>query len=147
MRIIFVVIVLFAGLSARADPGPQLVYAPVTPAEGEYTESVPPPNGEPEPVRYLTSYRAFWWNCVMVKAEDLTARCPHACSGTVAATYGCSDGEMDAYTQIRGLLEHYPRPDVRRYLRSYVAENDAAGKIKPYFNHGPKPFVVDLQVE
>lgn len=114
---------LVIGLAACVDPGPRLVYAPVAPSADEFPLRGLPPNGEPEPARYLSKYRAFWWNCVMVRANDLDARCPSGCSGTAAASYGCSDGEMDADSQIEDLLKRYPREEVQNYLRSWVAEH------------------------
>ena len=78
----------------------------------------------------------------MVRANDLDARCPFACSGTAAASYGCSDGELDASSQIDGLLERYPRQEVQEYLRSYVAEH-----AHKYFDGELYPFIVDLPAE
>ena len=97
-----------------------------------------PPNGEPEAVRYKKSYEAFWWNCVMVKAADLNGRCPCTCSGTPAATYGCSDGAMDAEKQINHLLKNHNVPEVRQYLQTFIKDSDGPSKIIPYFPDGPR---------
>jgi hypothetical protein len=96
------------------------------------------PTGEPESVRYTRSYEAFWWNCVIVKSEDLDGRCPFTCSGTPAATYGCADGAMDAERRIEELLERYPAKQVQDHLRSMAADSEGRGKIAPYFPSGPR---------
>ena len=96
------------------------------------------PTGEPESVRYTESYEAFWWNCFMVKAAGLEGRCPFTCSGTPAATYGCSDGAMDAERQIRQLLNLHDRMKVQDYLRSKTSDKEAKEKIKSYFPDGPE---------
>jgi len=96
------------------------------------------PTGEPESVRYRKSYEAFWWNCVMVKAEDSEGRCPSTCSGTPAASYGCSDGAMDVERQIRQLLEDHDMTRVQKYLQSMGASPEAKEKIRPYFPNGPR---------
>jgi hypothetical protein len=95
------------------------------------------PTGEPESVRYTKSYEAFWWNCVMVKAMSLEGRCPFTCSGTPAATYGCSDGAIDAERQIRQLLKVHDKMKVQDYLRTIASDQEGKEKIKPYFPHGP----------
>ncbi len=100
-----------------------------------------PPNGESESTRYTKSYEAYWWNCVMVRAKDLDARCPFICSGTPAATYGCRDGEMDANRQIDQLLKRYSSREVGGYLRSLARRPEAKEKIAPYFPDGPQGFV------
>ncbi|HZM27331.1 MAG TPA: hypothetical protein VFB89_08235, partial [Gemmatimonadales bacterium] len=33
------------------------------------------PTGESEAERYSRAYEAFWWNCIMVRADSLDARC------------------------------------------------------------------------
>lgn len=95
------------------------------------------PTGEPESVRYTKSYEAFWWNCVMVKAASLEGRCPFTCSGTPAATYGCSDGADDAERQIRQLLKFHDKMKVQYYLRTMASDQEGKQKIKPYFPDGP----------
>ena len=75
-----------------------------------------PPNGDPEPVRYSKAHEAFWWNCVMVRAQDLNARCPIICSGTPAAAPGCGEGAIDADDQIEELLRQFPSSQVQSYL-------------------------------
>ena len=96
------------------------------------------PNGQPERVRYSEAYKAFWWNCVMVKASDLSGRCPIACSGTPGATYGCGDGAVDAWNQIDALLKKFPAKQVRAYLQSLAKEPKAKAMIAAYFPNGPK---------
>ena len=96
------------------------------------------PTGEPESIRYTKSYEAFWWNCVMVKAEDFGNRCPFICSGTPAATYGCAEGAEDAERQIRQLLADHDVTRVRKYLQSIAAGPEGKKKIRPYFPSGPR---------
>lgn len=138
----FIACAFVAALAACPRPGPELVYAPVAPSEDEFPLRGLPPNGDLEPVRYLQKYQVYWWNCVMLRANDLDARCPSGCSGTAAASYGCSDGEQDASSQIDELLERYPRQEVQKYLQSYVAEHAHI-----YFDGEPFPFIVDLPAE
>jgi hypothetical protein len=109
------------------------------PNEYQKTPWNPPPNGEPEPIRYKTSYEAFWWNCVMVKANNLDERCPFTCSGTPAAVAGCVDGESNADRQITGLMNKYSRSEVQQYLRSLASTEEAKKKIYPYFQETPQP--------
>ena len=96
------------------------------------------PTGEPESVRYRKSYEAFWWNCVMVKAENSEGRCPSTCSGTPAASYGCSDGAKDAERQIRQLLTVHDRTKVQYYLQTIASDPEGKEKIKSYFPDGPR---------
>ena len=92
-----------------------------------------PPNGQPEPVRYKVSYEAFWWNAVCVKASDLNARVPFACSGTPAACAGGSDGASDAVDSISSLLKQYSQEAVVTYLTTLAESPVAKEKMKPYF--------------
>jgi hypothetical protein len=108
---------------------------------GEFRTNPPgwrSPTGEPESVRYTKSYEAFWWNCVMVKAEDFENRCPFTCSGTPAATYGCAEGAEDAERQIRQLLGDNGATKVRKYLQSIAADPRGKVKIRTYFPNGPR---------
>jgi hypothetical protein len=96
------------------------------------------PTGEPESVRYTKSYQAFWWNCVMVKAARLEGKCPFTCSGTPAATHGCSDGAIDAETQIRQLLKLHDKIKVQDYLHTVAFDQEGKEKIRSYFPDGPR---------
>ncbi|MFC1885113.1 hypothetical protein ACFL2O_10115 [Thermodesulfobacteriota bacterium] len=96
-----------------------------------------PPNGEPESIRYTKTYEAFWWNCVMVKAEGLGRRCPFTCSGTPGATSGCPDGADDAEKQIMQLLKYHDAKEVMEYLKTLAKNSIGLSKIKPYFPDGP----------
>lgn len=93
----------------------------------------PPPNGEPESVRYTVAYRAFWWNCVAVRAEDLQGRCPFVASGTQAASAGASDGALNANFQIDHLLKRHSAGKVQEYLRSLTSTPRAKEEMRPYF--------------
>jgi pectin methylesterase-like acyl-CoA thioesterase len=75
----------------------------------------------------------------MIKADNLENRCPWTCSGTPAATYGCSDGALDAENQINRLLEKYSAKQVQAYLQSIAVSQEAKTKIAPYFPKGPRP--------
>ena len=123
----------------RATDGPHMMCEVKVPADYQKTPWNPPPNGEPEPIRYQKSYEAFWWNCVMVKANNLDARCPFTCSGTPAAVAGCVDGESDADRQIAASLNKYSRPEVQKYLHSMASTEEAKNKIYPYFQATPQP--------
>jgi hypothetical protein len=96
------------------------------------------PTGEPESVRYKESYEAFWWNCVMMKAVNLESRCPFTCSGTPAATYGCSDGAIDAERQIKQLLKVHDKMKVKDYLQTVASNQEGKEKIKSYFPDRPR---------
>lgn len=93
----------------------------------------PPPNGKPEPVRYTVAYRAYWWNCVAVRAADLKGRCPFVAGGTPAAAAGASDGALDADRQIDRLLKKDAAGKVQRYLRSIASTPTAKEEMRPYF--------------
>ena len=108
------------------------------PNEYQKTPWYPPPSGEPEPIRYNKSYEAFWWNCVMVKANNLDARCPFTCSGTLAVVAGCVDGGSNADRPIAHLMDKYFRPEVQEYLRSIASTEEAKKKIYPYFQETPQ---------
>ncbi len=118
---------------------PHMICQVKVPSKYQKTPGNPPPNGEPEPIRYQKSFEAFWWNCVMVKANNLDARCPFTCSGTPAAVAGCSDGESDAENKIADLLNKFSRSDVTQYLRSLASTEEAKKKIYPYFQETPQP--------
>ena len=101
-----------------------------------------PPNGEPESIRYTKAYEAFWWNCAMVKAGDIEDRCPFTCSGTPAASYGCSDGATDAENQIRDLLEDHDGNEVIKYLKTLAKDSAGLEKLKTYFPDGPQAEII-----
>jgi hypothetical protein len=96
------------------------------------------PTGEPEALRYTRAYEAFWWNCVLVKADSLDARCPSSCSGTPAATAGCADGGGQAEDAVSRALRAHSRASVQRYLKARASEPDAKRKTEPYFPSGPE---------
>ena len=96
-----------------------------------------PPNDAPESIRYIMSYEAFWYNCVMVKADDLDGRCLSTCSGTAAASYGCSDGAMNAEEQVEELLTNFDRPEIQLYLQTIATTDEARFITQPYFPDGP----------
>jgi hypothetical protein len=108
--------------------------------------SVPPeargadisPNGETNAVRYTAAYEAFWWNCVLVRAEALEARCPFMCSGDAAATLGCADGGAKASNDIDGLVRRFSRKQTREYLRTLAQDPAGRLRVKPYFGNGPR---------
>jgi hypothetical protein len=135
-RVLFAVL---AGLVLGCTPaGPLLVCRVHVPKEYQVTPFDPPPNGEPEPVRYSVAYEAFWWNCVVVRSRELGARCPFLCNGTPGATAGCSDGATAADEEIDGLLKTYDEPRVRKYLKSLAASPEASEKMRHYFGEGPR---------
>ena len=119
--------------------GPHLAPHAGLPSEfhQQYPELTPPPSGEPEGVRYRHAYDAFWWNCAVVRSRDLDARCPMTCSGTPAATYGCSQGALDADGDIDDLIERYGRPRTQSHLQALVRRSDVAAKMNGYFADGP----------
>ena len=113
----------------------------IVPEEYRTTPFNPPPNGEPEPVRYTVAYEAFWWNCVAVRAINLQGRCPFLASGTPAASAGASDGFEDANSKIDDLLKKHSASAVRKYLRSIAFTSMAKEKMRRYFDE-PTPEIV-----
>jgi hypothetical protein len=126
---------------ACAQRGLSMKCQVTVPREYRQTPFNPPPNGEPEPVRYRTAYEAFWWNCVAVRAGDLRGRCPFLASGTAAASAGAGDGAMNAEKRIDQLIEKYGELQVHQYLRSIAFQSEARAKMRPYFDK-PKPEIV-----
>ena len=96
------------------------------------------PTGESEAQRYTSAYEAFWWNCILLKADDLEARCPSMCSGTPAATSGCTDGELQAQHAVSQALRSHSRVDVASHLRTLANDPKAKAKTAPYFPNGPQ---------
>jgi hypothetical protein len=95
------------------------------------------PTGESEAQRYTRAYEAFWWNCVMLKANAMDARCPFMCSGTPAATKGCADGGAQAAEAISLALHEHPLVRVQRHLKTLATGPDAKRKTASYFPNGP----------
>jgi hypothetical protein len=115
------------GLVASATgclAGPRLVYPLRVPAQFSSTSTVSSSNGMSPRSSYTEAYESFWWNCVMVKADDLKARCPAICSGAPAASSGCLDGGTNASRQIDRLLERCSDREIQSYLRSLVSNPD-----------------------
>jgi hypothetical protein len=127
---------------ASADSGPSMKCRVTVPKEYRKTPFNPPPNGQPEPVRYKVAYEAFWWNCVAVQAADLEGRCPFVASGTPAASAGAGDGAINAEDQICRLRKKYSASAVQGYLKSIASQPVAKQKMAPYF-HKPTPEVVN----
>jgi len=130
---------LFAAV-ASADSGLKLRCRVVVPNEYRQTPFDPPPNGEPEPVRYKIAYQAYWWNCIAVRAANLQGRCAFTASGTPAAVAGAADGATNADAQINAVLQKYSVRAVRRYLRSIASQPAAKKKMRRYFSK-PTPEV------
>jgi hypothetical protein len=107
------------------------------PREYRETSLRPPPNGEPESTRYKVAYQAFWWNCVFIRADNFSARCPATCSGTPAATAGCVAGADDADDAICKSSNRYGEREVIRYLRSLARRPDSLEKLRAYLPDGP----------
>ena len=135
--------VVLAGIMAPwsgtlAASEPKITLRVVVPEEFKHSKLAP--NGDPEPVRYTKAYEAFWWNCVMVKAKDLHARCPFICSGTPGASYGCLNGSHDADEQIAGLLKRFSPSTVQAYLKQFASTPDAQRGLSGYgyFRNGPE---------
>jgi hypothetical protein len=137
----FLVLTAFA-LLASAKDGPNIKCVVKVPREYRKTPFNPPPNGEPEPVRYTVAYEAFWWNCVAVRAADLRGRCPFLASGTPAASAGAMDGAANAEDQIRRLQRKYAASAVQQYLNTIASQPEAKDKMRPYFDK-PTPEVVN----
>jgi hypothetical protein len=140
--IVLIAFALLLGLAAFADNGPIMTCRVMVPKEFMKTPSNPPPNGQPEPVRYKVAYEAFWWNCVAVRAADPQGRCPFVASGTAAASAGAADGAIDAENQIRRLRQKYSASVVQEYLSSIASRSEAKQKMQPYFDK-PTPEVVN----
>ena len=142
LKLLLVCTLSFAAVACSISQ-PDLVYRAVVPDEFKDPNlefNLNPPNGDPEPVRYSKAHEAFWWNCVMVRAQDLNARCPTICSGTPAAARGCGEGAIDADDQIEELLRQFPSSQVQSYLKSLASSLGAREKLNGYgyFSAGPK---------
>jgi hypothetical protein len=144
MRIGFSTLILLSAfaLLASADDGPNMKCVVKVPKEYRKTPFNPPPNGQPEPVRYTAAYEAYWWNCVGVRAADLRGRCPFVASGTPAASAGAMDGATNAENQIRRLRQKYPASVVQKYLNTIASRPEAKQKMRHYFDK-PTPEVVN----
>jgi hypothetical protein len=122
-----------------AGPQPLLECRVSVPAEfADPGNSSDAPDGEPEHVRYTRAYESFWWNCVSIRARRLDARCPFTCSGTPAATAGCSSGASDATRDIDSLLGRFASDRVREHLASLAAQPVAREKLATYFGNRPR---------
>jgi hypothetical protein len=124
---------LLLGLIASADARMNMRCRVVVPKEYRKPTPKPPPNGEPEPVRYKVAYEAFWWNCAAVRAENIHGRCPFMASGTPAASTGAMDGASDADSQIERLLQTHAASAVQNYLQSIASTRRAKERMRPYF--------------
>jgi hypothetical protein len=134
------VLVVSATLCVAADL--KLEYRVRVPREHASTETANTPTGESERDRYKADHEAYWWNCVMVKAERLEARCPVVCSGTPAASDGCTDGATSAERQIARLTNEHGAKKVQAYLRSFAstpAAKEAFAKTRFHAEPVPEP--------
>jgi hypothetical protein len=111
------VLLISATLCVAADL--ELEYRVRVPRRHASKETANTPTGGSERDRYKEDHEAFWWNCVMVKAQRLEAQCPIVCSGTPASSDGCRDGAMSAERQIAGLTKEHGAKKVQAYLRSF----------------------------
>ena len=113
---------------------------PVVPAEHSRTVlDGSDPTSEPPASRYRLAYESFYWNCVAIKARDVAARCPSVCSGTPAASAGCSDGAADSDKIIDDLVRRLGVEDARHTLASRVSLPDAQECVRRYFPAGHQP--------
>ncbi len=142
MRYVAIAGSLLSCIIVFADAGPTMKCVVKVPKEYRKTPFNPPPNGQPEPVRYTVAYEAFWWNCVAVRAADLRGRCPFLASGTPAASAGAMDGAANAEDQIRRLQRKYAAFAVQQYLNMTASQPEAKQKMHPYFDK-PTPEVVN----
>src|SRR5271169_3260753 len=133
---------ILASAAASADGGPSIKCRVTVPKEYTKTPFNPPPNGEPEPIRYRVAYEAFWWNCVAVRAADSRGRCPFVASGTPAASASAGDGAANAENQMHHLREKYSASAVQEYLNSIASQPEAKQKMQPYFDK-PTPKTVN----
>ena len=133
-RLLAVMALSMAATVATANP--KMTHRVVVP--DEFKNPTLSPNGDPDSVRYTNAYEAFWWNCVMVRANDLSARCPFICSGTPAATSGCADGAGNADEQIDALLKQFSAAKVQAYLRRLGANPRTQERLGGYFRDGPR---------
>lgn len=86
------------------------------------------PNGQSESSRYMDTFEAFWWNCVMVKTRSLALDCPFVASGTNSASHGAWDGATNADNQIKVLLQQNSPEVVQQYLGKLVSSPDVVMK-------------------
>ena len=128
---------LVASAAAGASPQePRLSCKVSVPPEVRGVEKSP--SGETNAARYTAAYEAFWWNCVLVRADALEARCPFMCSGNPAATLGCAHGGVKASNDIDGLVRRFSDMQTREYLRTLAKDPAAKLKMKSYFTNGPR---------
>jgi hypothetical protein len=59
------------------------------------------------------------------------------CSGTPAATYGCTQGSIDADNAINAAIKRHGTSDVRESLRSLAQRPEGQEKLRAYFLNGP----------
>jgi hypothetical protein len=91
-------------------------------------------------MKQMQENEAFWWNCVMVKAQRPEAQCAIVCSGTPAASDGCWDGATSAERQISRLTKEHGVKEVQAYLRSFSSTPAAKEKFaKGRFQGEPVP--------
>jgi hypothetical protein len=125
--------------AAAAEGGPHLECKVVVPDEYK-TQPFPPPNGQPEWIRYRETYEAFWWNCVAVRAADMNARCPISASGTPAAAAGAGDGAVAAMNGVRDLVKKFGTPVTQAYLKKLASPASMIReKLHGYFDGEPTP--------
>jgi len=97
--------VILGGAISVCCSDPHVDPHPAVPREHSRTVSdSSDPTSEPPASQYRLAYESFYWNCVALKTQDENARCPFACSGTPAASAGCSNGAMDSEKMINDLV-------------------------------------------
>ncbi len=91
------------------------------------------PNGESNNVRYTKAYKAFWWQCIKDKSNNLTNSCKWTCSGNAAATSGCTNGAHDAMRQIDNLIKEKGIEYTQKYLKKSAKTKKCKENVVPYF--------------
>jgi len=130
--------ILMAWLSTQSSPH----LAPRPDVPPEFIPTADPATWldvEPESQRYKVSYEAFWWNCALLRSQNLRAKCPFTCSGTPAETAGCAQGAVDADDGIGALVKRYGASRSREYFQQLARTPGADAKLEPYFGTRPVP--------
>jgi len=140
MPILLLVGLLLAPVTSSMTVDLKLEHRVRVPRRHASTATANTPTGQSERDRYKEGHEAFWWNCVMVKAQRLEAQCPGLCSGTAAASDGCGDGVTSAERQIARLTREHGATKVQAYLRSFASTPAAKEAFaKTWFRGEPEP--------
>ncbi|MGA9852004.1 MAG: hypothetical protein WBR15_03660 [Gammaproteobacteria bacterium] len=107
--------------AVAADSGPHLECKIIVPVEYQSKVDDPGFPGTSPYARYSAAYKAFWWNCVAVKAANISARCPFLANGWASESYGAAYGELSAENGINVLIKKYGVQATQAYLQKLAS--------------------------